>query len=82
MGKLLNYNGSDKVKKRIADVLNVTDVRKDGDSMVDNDGIVDLSVITQIQVELETLIRMLGLTYANEDDYIYTNENGDNYTAY
>lgn len=43
MGKLLNYNGEDKVKKRIADVLNVTDVQNNGVSVVDNNGIANLN---------------------------------------
>ncbi len=46
MGKLLRYNGSDKVKKRIADVLNVTDVRQNGVSIVNESGIADISGIS------------------------------------
>lgn len=43
MGKLLNYHGSDKVKKRIADVLNVTDIVSGGVSIVDENGVADVS---------------------------------------
>lgn len=43
MGKLLNYHGSDKVKKRIADVLNVTDIVSSGVSIVDEYGVADVS---------------------------------------
>lgn len=45
MGKLINYNGSDKVKQRIADVLNVKDVQTNGVSIVDNNGIANITSI-------------------------------------
>lgn len=51
MGKLLNYNGEDKVKKRIADVLNVTDVQANGVSVVDNDGIAHVSEALPLTVQ-------------------------------
>ena len=83
MGKLLNYDGADKRLKRIADVLNVTDVRRDGSSMVDNDGIVDLSILTSLQDQIDMIIRYLGLDmyYRDENNNIYTDENGSRYSS-
>ena len=55
MGKLLNYNGQDKVKKRIADVLNVTDVRQNGVSIVDSSGVAEISgIIGDVRVLIST----------------------------
>lgn len=45
MGKLINYDGQDKVKRRIADVLNVKDVQTNGVSIVDNNGVANITTI-------------------------------------
>ena len=43
MGKLINYLGSSKILKRIADVLNVTDVKVNGTSVVDEYGVAQIT---------------------------------------
>lgn len=86
MGKLLNYLGESKILKRIADVLNVTDVKVNGASVVDNNGIadIDLSLYTRFEV-VQTLpsVGESGVIYlvpktTSEtdnvyDEYIWTN---------
>lgn len=81
--RLFDYKGSDKHKQRIAELLNVTDVIKDGVSMVDNDGIVDLSLLTVLQDEIDAILRYLDIDifYRDENDNIYTDENGNRYTT-
>jgi len=83
MGKLLNYDGADKRIRRIADVLNVTDVRRDGNSMVDDNGVVDLSALTSLQDQIDMIIRYLDLDmyYRDENNNIYTDENGSRYSS-
>lgn len=49
MGKLLNYLGESKVLKRIADVLNVKDVKVNDVSVVDDYGDANITVTEQIQ---------------------------------
>lgn len=51
MGILLDYHGEDKVKKRIADVLNVTDVQANGTSVVDANGIAHVSEALPLTVQ-------------------------------
>ena len=43
MGKLLTYLGESKILKRIADVLNVKDVKVNGTSVVDENGIANIT---------------------------------------
>ena len=52
MGKLISYLGSSKILKKIADFLNVTDVKVNGFSVVDTNGVanIDLSLYTGIKV--------------------------------
>ena len=49
MGKLLNYLGESKILKRIADVLNVKDVKVNNVSVVDNNGDANITIPSQVQ---------------------------------
>ena len=51
MGKLINYFGKSEILKRIADVLNVTDVQMDGVSIVDSNGIANVPDIPPLTVQ-------------------------------
>ena len=82
MGKLINWNDKDKFRKAVAQYLNVTDVIKDGASLVDANGIVDLSIITSIQQDIAVIFRILDVDpyYRDERNEIYTDELGSKYT--
>lgn len=82
MGKLLNYLGESKILKRIADVLNVKDVKVNGTSVVDANGIaqIDTSIHGMFEVVEE-------LPQTGEENVIYLvpkedTETGDVYDEY
>lgn len=82
MGKLINFRGDSKVIKRICELLNVFDVRINDNSIVDNNGIVDLTMIANMQDQIQAIIDYLGLDawWTDENGNIFTDEEGYQFT--
>lgn len=80
--KLFDYQGSDKHKLRIADLLNITDVISDGVTMADSEGVVDLSILSSLQEQIDTIMRYLDINifYTDENNEFYLDENGMRYS--
>jgi hypothetical protein len=83
MGRLIEWNDRDKFRKRVADVLNISEVLKDGRTMADSNGVVDLSILSVIQEEIDIIMRYLDIDvfYKDEHDDVYTDENGFRYSS-
>lgn len=76
--KLFDYQGYDKHKLRIADLLNITDVVADGVTMADDNGVVDLSMIAVLQRDVDYIMQQLDigryLKASQNDDFILTSD--------
>lgn len=70
-GQTLIYNGARWENGSI--LIKIKDVVQNAQSMADENGIVDLSILTVIGDEINTILRYLGIEF-------YTDENGDEYT--
>ena len=82
IGRLLECAREDKFERRVAELLNITDVVKDGQTMSDANGIVDLSILGLLQEEVNVILEYLNidLYYCDENGEIYGDENGERYT--
>lgn len=82
MGRAFDWDGPEKVIKRISDKLNITEVLKDGVTMADSDGVVDLSILTSLQEQIDTIMRYLDINifYTDENNEFYLDENGMRYS--
>lgn len=81
MGRLIEWNDRDKFRKRVADVLNISEVVKDGRTMADSNGVVDLSILSVIQEEIDYIMHHLEIDkfYVDEHEEFYVDENGVRY---
>jgi len=66
MGKLINYLGSSKILKKIADFLNVTDVKVNGTSVVDANGVADIDLSLYVGIKVVQILPQTG-----EANFIY-----------
>lgn len=79
-GQTLVYNGA-KWVNAFMDVK-IKDVIQNAQSMADENGIVDLSILTVIGDEINTILRFLGIEfYLDENGNEYTDENGLKYSS-
>ena len=60
MGRLIEWNDKDKFRKRVADVLNISEVVKDGQTLSDSDGVVDLSFLSLMQRDIDFIMEYIG----------------------
>ena len=60
MGRLIEWNDKDKFRKRVADVLNISEVVKDGQTLSDSDGVVDLSFLSLMQRDIDFILEYIG----------------------
>lgn len=78
MGRLIEWNDRDKFRKRVADVLNISEVVKDGVTMADSDGVVDLSILSVMQRDIDYIMEHLDigryLKASQNDDFILTSD--------
>lgn len=88
MGKLISYLGSSKILKKIADFLNVTDVKVNGTSVVDANGVADIDLSLYVGIKVVQTLPQTGVanfiylvpssdpgTENIYDEYVWT-ENG------
>ena len=78
MGRLIEWNDRDKFRKRVADVLNISEVVKDGVTMADEEGVVDLSMLSTMQRDIDYIMSQIGigryLKASQNDDFILTSD--------
>ena len=60
MGRLIEWNDRDKFRKRVADMLNISEVVKDGRTMADSNGVVDLSFLSLMQRDIDFILEYIG----------------------
>lgn len=78
MGRLIEWNDRDKFRKRVADVLNISEVVKDGVTMADGEGVVDLSMLSAMQRDIDYIMSQIGigryLKASQNDEFILTSD--------